>query len=75
MAARLTDEAVQAILNVLRRHGPAATYVVKNRLNSLPAFERQSTQQILRQLKSLERVGLVERVSTSYAVMISWKAV
>ncbi len=75
MLAALTDEDVQAILGVLRQHGQMATYVVKNRLNSTRAPERISTGQVLRRLKSLERLGLVERVPTSYAVMITWRAV
>lgn len=74
MRAALTDEDVQAILGMLRQHGQMATYVIKNRLNMRQLSERWSTAKVLRRMKSLERLGLVERVPTSWAVMITWKA-
>lgn len=45
----------------------SATYVVRNRLGTV------DTPWVLRRLKAMEKQGFVERVPTSYRVMISWR--
>jgi DNA-binding MarR family transcriptional regulator len=65
-----TDE---QILAAIRRWGNRSmTYVVRNVLWT-DGF-RTETPWVLRQLKRLEKAGLVERASSSYAVQLCWSA-
>ena len=59
------------IMQEVRRWGGGATYTIKNGLQ-LRGFAVE-TPWVLRQMKRLERAGLVQRVPTPYAVMIAWK--
>lgn len=59
------------VLFAIRPEG-CATYVVRNRLHA--AGFKVETPWVLRRLKRLEAAGWVERVPSSYLVMISWRA-
>ena len=62
------------ILAAVKRWGNGSmTYVVRNVLWS-QGF-RKETPWVLRQLKRLEKRGLVERVPSPYAVQIKWAVV
>ena len=61
------------IMTAVHRWGGGATYVIKNTLQ-MDGFKVE-TPWVLRQMKRLERLGRVERKPTSYAVMLSWRAV
>jgi hypothetical protein len=69
--AKPTDE---QILAALRGGGRCMTYVVANRLSMLK-HRGFDTAFVLRRLKVMEKAGKVERVQTSYAVQICWRAV
>lgn len=60
-----------AILDAVRRSPRAATYVFRNMLSVGRPYLK--TPSILTRLKRLEREGKVERVSSSYRVMICWR--
>lgn len=65
------------ILQAMAMFGAAdrATYVVRNILAGEHGLTRLKTSTVLSRLKRMERVGRVERVPSSYAVMICWKVV
>lgn len=63
------------ILSAVQDGGDPATYVVRNRAYAGRPAKGLKTKQVLHRLKKLEKLGLVERVQTSYATMISWRAV
>jgi len=72
----------EQIMEVVRQRPRIMTYVVRNILAShpaghearRPAYKNLGTPFIRRRLFALERAGRVERVSSSYAVQICWKA-
>lgn len=68
MSGEPTDE---EILNAIKQRGSTMTYVLRN---MFWGAYRKETPWYLRRLKKLEREGKVERVPTSYAVMICWRA-
>lgn len=71
---QLNDE---LILQALAAYGSQgrATYVVRNILAREHGFTNLKTSSVLSRLKRMEREGKVERVPSSYAVMICWKVV
>lgn len=69
MAGKPSDDAIMASV---RRFGGGPTYAIKNGLRM--AGYKVETPWVLRQMKRLERAGLVVRIPTSYAVMIVWRA-
>jgi hypothetical protein len=72
MAKKLpADDAILASVATWGQRTP--TYVVRNRL-AMDGFSVE-TPWVLRQLKRLERAGRVERVPSSYAVMLVWRVV
>jgi len=74
-----TDE---QILEVVRRRGRCMTYYVTNVLSWKPAHDEEKrpvfpnlgTAFVRRRLIAMEKAGLVERVSSPYAVQICWSA-
>jgi len=77
--AKPTDE---QIMEVVRQRPRIMTYVVRNVLASRPAahearrptYKNLDTPFVRRRLFALEKAGQVERVSSSYAVQICWRA-
>lgn len=51
-----------AILEAIRAHAVAATYVIANRLQTASKTPRRETAKVLRILKRMERQGKVRRV-------------
>jgi hypothetical protein len=49
------------------------TYVVRNILAMEHGYKGLTTSTVLRRLKRMERAGEVERVRSSYAVMLCWR--
>ena len=74
-----------AVLEALHRHGRAATYVVRNCVESPSSWldgrlvigrgPTLTTAQVLRVLRRLERQGKVRQAPTNYAVMLCWELV
>jgi hypothetical protein len=62
------------ILAALHSGGQCMTYVVANRISMAWKSRPFDTAFILRRLKALEKAGKVERVPSSYAVQICWRA-
>ena len=58
-----------AILRALRDHGPAATYVIRNRLN----WPDLRTDHVLRACRRLERFEHVAEVRSRYTTMKTWE--
>ncbi len=68
----------RAVLESLRERGSMATYVIRNTVamregGGLAKWPDATTSAVLRACRRLERQGLVEQVSTSYRVMLSWR--
>lgn len=63
----------RSVLAALRSWGGAcATYVVRNKLDMAGA-KGLRTARVLAAFKRMEKKGIVRRVPSSYAVMISWE--
>lgn len=62
------------ILAALQSGGQCMTYVVANRISMAWKSRPFDTAFILRRLKALEKAKKVERVPSSYAVQICWRA-
>jgi len=68
----------RAVLESLRERGSMATYVIRNTVamregEKTAKWPGATTSTVLRACRRLERQGLVEQVSTSYRVMLSWR--
>jgi hypothetical protein len=79
MSGKPTDE---QILALVRYRPHVMTYVIRNMLSHTPwgdepkhpAFKNLDTAFVRRRLLALEKAGEVERVPSSYAVQLCWKA-
>lgn len=73
-----TNALMQLDRNILKamkaRPTGIMTYVIRNILTMEHGYRDLDTAKVLRRLKWMERAGDVERVSSSYATMLCWRA-
>ncbi|WP_375292438.1 hypothetical protein [Sphingomonas melonis] len=67
----LLDAAI--MIAMATRPAGIMTYVVRNVIEMEHGYGSVSTATVLRRLKRMEAAGVVERVRSSYAVMLCWR--